>query len=109
MDGKQLIAHQGSAIYQLQYPHSFLEQFYDSIGLKHAPTRSIRNGQDQQPEMPLSRTPYQAVGLEHGQYGFWFGAKFGRKPGMLVDRSAWAKSWRALPFLPQRAPNGCAG
>jgi len=34
VDGKRLIAHQGSAIYQLQYPHSFLARFYDSIGLQ---------------------------------------------------------------------------
>jgi spermidine dehydrogenase len=35
VDGKRLISHQGSAIYQIQYPHSFLARFYDSIGLKH--------------------------------------------------------------------------
>lgn len=36
--------------------------------------------------MALSRTPYDAAGLSRGQYGFWFGAKFGHKPGMwLVD------------------------
>jgi spermidine dehydrogenase len=34
VDGKELIAHQGSAIYQIQYPHSFLAQFYESIGLR---------------------------------------------------------------------------
>src|SRR5437879_3970544 len=34
VDGKRLIVHQGSAIYQLQYPFSFLAHFYDSIGLK---------------------------------------------------------------------------
>jgi spermidine dehydrogenase len=34
VDGKRLIAHQGSAIYQLHSPDSFIAQFYDSIGLK---------------------------------------------------------------------------
>ena len=34
--------------------------------------------------MPLSRTPYDAVGMDIGQYGFWFGAKFGQKPGLWV-------------------------
>ena len=39
-----------------------------------------------QPELVLSRTPYEAAGLEHGQYGFWFGARFGQRPGMwLID------------------------
>ena len=85
VDGKRLIAHQGSAIYQLQYPSSFLSQFYDSIGLK-APKLDYQKWAGPGPEMPLSRTPYEAVGLEHGQYGFWFGARFGQKPGMwLID------------------------
>ena len=85
VDGKRLIAHQGSAIYQLQYPHSFLARFYDSIGLK-TPKLEYQKWAGPQPEMPLSRTPYEAAGLEPGQYGFWFGAKFGQKPGLwLID------------------------
>ncbi len=83
--GKRLIAHQGSAIYQLQYPHSFLARFYDSIGLK-TPKLNYQKWAGPQPAMPLSRTPYEAAGMEHGQYGFWFGAKFGQKPGLwLID------------------------
>jgi spermidine dehydrogenase len=85
VDGRRLIAHQGSAIYQIQYPHSFLARFYDSIGL-HAPELKYQKWGGSQPEFALSRTPYEAVGLQHGQYGFWFGAKFGRQPGMwLID------------------------
>jgi spermidine dehydrogenase len=85
VDGKRLIAHQGSAIYQLQYPNSFLSQFYESIGLK-APKLNYQKWAGPGPEMPLSRTPYESIGLEHGQYGFWFGARFGQKPGMwLID------------------------
>lgn len=85
INGKRLIAHQGSAIYQIQYPHSFLARFYDSIGLK-APVLTYQKWAGSAPELFLSRTPYEAVGLEHGQYGFWFGTKFGRKAGMwLID------------------------
>src|SRR5262249_10531908 len=85
VDGKRLIAHQGSAIYQLQYPHSFLARFYDSIGLK-TPKLDYQKWAGPEPEMPLSRTPYEAAGLEQGQYGFWFGAKFGQRPGIwLID------------------------
>jgi spermidine dehydrogenase len=85
VDGKQLIAHQGSAIYQVQYPHSFLAGFYDSIGLK-APKLTYQKWGGPEPEFPISRTPYEAAGLQHGKYGFWFGAKFGRRPGMwLID------------------------
>jgi spermidine dehydrogenase len=85
VDGKRLVAHQGSAIYQLHEPQTFLAQFYDSIGLK-TPKLAYQRWGGPQPEMPLSRTPYDAVGLEHGQYGFWFGAKFGHKEGLwLMD------------------------
>jgi spermidine dehydrogenase len=85
VDGQRLIAHQGSAIYQLQYPHSFLARFYESIGLK-APRLTYQKWGGNDPEFPLSKTPYEATGLQHGEYGFWFGAKFGRKPGMwLMD------------------------
>ena len=56
VDGKRLIAHQGSAIYQLQYPHSFLANFYDSIGLR-TPKLTYQKWSGPQPEMPLSRTP----------------------------------------------------
>jgi spermidine dehydrogenase len=83
VDNQRLIAHQGSAIYQLQYPHSFLAHFYDSIGLK-VPKLTYQKWAGTQPEFPLSRTPYEAVGLQHGQYGFWFGAKFGQNPGRLL-------------------------
>ena len=85
VDGQRLIAHQGSAIYQLQYPFSFLAQFYDSIGLT-APALMYQTWVGTQPELVLSKTPYEATGLKHGQYGFWFGPKFGHRPGMwLID------------------------
>jgi spermidine dehydrogenase len=85
VEGKRLIAHQGSAIYQVQYPHSFLARFYESIGLR-APRLTYQSWAGPDPEFPLSNTPYQAVGLQHGQYGFWFGAKFNQKPGVwLMD------------------------
>jgi spermidine dehydrogenase len=85
VDGKRLIAHQGSAIYQLHSPDSFIAQFYDSIGLK-AQKLDYQAWAGPEPEIPLSQTPYEAIGLEHGQYGFWFGTRFGQKEGMwLVD------------------------
>jgi spermidine dehydrogenase len=85
VDGKRLIAHQGSAIYQIQYPHSFLTTFYESIGLK-APSLTYQRWAGSEPEFPLSRTPYEAVGLQTGRYGFWFGPKFRQKQGMwLID------------------------
>jgi spermidine dehydrogenase len=83
VDGKRLVAHQGSAIYQLQKPQSFLAQFYDSIGLK-APKLTYQKWGGPQPETKLSQTPYDAAGMDVGQYGFWFGPKSGQKNGMWV-------------------------
>ena len=85
VDGKRLVAHQGSAIYLVPYPYSFIARFYDSIGL-HVPKLTYQQWSGSGPEMALSRTPYDSAGLSRGQYGFWFGAKFGQRPGMwLID------------------------
>jgi spermidine dehydrogenase len=85
VDGKKLVAHQGSAIYLVPYPFSFIARFYDSIGLR-APKLSYQKWAGSGPEMALSHTPYDSAGLGRGQYGLWFGAKFGQKPGMwLID------------------------
>jgi spermidine dehydrogenase len=81
VDGKKLVAHQGSAIYLVPYPYSFIARFYDSIGL-HAPKLTYQKWSGSGPEMALSHTPYDSAGLSRGQYGLWFGAKFGQKPGM---------------------------
>jgi spermidine dehydrogenase len=84
VDGHRLIAHQGSAIYLVAYPHSFIARFYDSIGL-HTPKLAYQKWSGQ-PDMAIGRTPYDSAGLSRGQYAFWFGAKFGQNPGMwLVD------------------------
>jgi hypothetical protein len=47
------------------------------------------------PEIPLSRSPYQMLATMPATYGFYFGAKFGRKPGMwLIDYAGDEKSRR---------------
>ncbi len=85
VDGKRLIAHQGSAIYLVPYPHSFIARFYNSIGL-HTPRLQYQKWAGAEPAMALGRTPYDSAGLTRGQYGFWFGARFGRANGLwLID------------------------
>jgi spermidine dehydrogenase len=85
VDGKRLLAHQGSAIYQLQYPYSQLAHFYESIGLKK-PRLEYQKWGGPEPALTLPQSPYQTPGMKNGQYGFWFGAKFGQKQGMwLID------------------------
>src|SRR6516165_4545867 len=83
VDGKRLVAHQGSAIYQLQQPQSFLADFYESVGLQ-SPKLNYQKWAGPQREMALSRTPYDAAGMAYGQYGYWFGAKFGYPTGLWV-------------------------
>jgi spermidine dehydrogenase len=85
VEGRRLVAHQGSAIYLVPYPYSFISHFYQSIGF-HTPKLTYQEWSGPDPEVPLSRTPYDATGLSKGQYGLWFGAKFGQKPGKwLID------------------------
>src|SRR6202047_365911 len=80
VDGRRLIAHQGSAIYLVPYPHSFIARFYESIGL-HAPKLRYQKWAGTKPEMVLGRTPYDSAGLRRGQYGFWCGSRFGETGG----------------------------
>ena len=71
VDGHRLTAHQGSAIYFVQYPRSFLAEFYDSIGLRE-PRLEYQKWGGEGPAMSIGRTPYDAEGMSSGQYGFWF-------------------------------------
>lgn len=116
--GHRLLAHQGSAVYFVQYPHSFIARFYDSIGLK-TPKLQYQSWAGGAPEIPLSKTPYDMVGSEPATYGFYFGAKFGGGAGVwLID--PWGKKlqgapisdaaradllrWRRGPAVPERRP-----
>jgi spermidine dehydrogenase len=118
VDGQRLMAHQGSAVFFVQYPQSFISRFYDSIGLT-APKLQYQTWGGSSREMRLSRTPYDMVGSEPATYGFYFGSTFGQKPGMwLID--PWAKKlegapisakaraellqWRRGPLSPEKRP-----
>ncbi len=96
VDGHRLMAHQGSAVFFVQYPHSFLGRFYDSIGLK-TPQLQYQKWAGPAKEMALSKTPYDMVGSEPATYGLYFGAKFGQKPGTwLID--PWGKKLEGAPI-----------
>jgi spermidine dehydrogenase len=96
VDGHRLMAHQGSAMFFVQYPHSFLGRFYDSIGLK-TPQLQYQKWAGPTKEMPLSKTPYDMVGSEPASYGLYFGAKFGQKPGMWLT-DPWGKNLESAPI-----------
>jgi len=76
VDGHHITGHQGSAIYFVQYPRSFLAEFYDSIGLRE-PRLTYQKWDGSGPAMAIGRTPYDAAGMAAGQYGFYFGRKSG--------------------------------
>ena len=95
VDGQHLTAHQGSAIYLVPYPYSFIANFYHSIGL-HAPKLAYQTWAGPKPAMTLGRTPYDSAGLSRGEYGLWFGEQFGQRNGLwLIDPVG--KEMRGVP------------
>lgn len=92
VDGHRLIAHQGSALFQVNYPHSFIERFYQSIGLK-VPRLEYQKWGSSDPEMQLPTTPY----IGGAPYGFYFGAKFGKPKGVWVA-DPWGKKLEGAPI-----------
>jgi spermidine dehydrogenase len=77
VDGHRLVGHQGSALFQVNYPYSFTARFYESIGLKTLRLEYQKWG-GPGPEVPLTTTPY----LGSAPYGMYFGAKFGQPQGV---------------------------
>lgn len=96
VDGHRLIAHQGSAVFFVQYPHSFIARFYESIGMK-TPKLEYQRWGGGSPPMPLGHTPYELLGTEPATYGLYFGAKFGQRPGVWVI-DPWGKNLEGAPI-----------
>jgi spermidine dehydrogenase len=96
VDGQRLIAHQGSAFFPVPYPYSFIGKFYESIGMT-SPRFEYQKWGSTERELPLSRTPYQMNDTEPATYGFYFGAKFGQKPGMWLI-NPWGKDLAGAPI-----------
>ena len=86
VDGHRLMAHQGSAVFFVQYPHSFLGRFYDSIGLK-TPNLQYQKWAGPAKEMALSKTPYDMVGQRAGDLRTVFRSEIRPEAGNVADRS----------------------
>ncbi len=86
VDGHRLMAHQGSAVFFVQYPHSFLGRFYDSIGLK-TPQLQYQKWAGPAKEMALSKTPYDMVGMRAGNLRIVFRGEIRTRRWHLADRS----------------------
>jgi len=92
VDGRRLTGHQGSALFQVTYPESFIARFYDSIGLK-APRLEYQKWTGPDPEIRLERTPY----LGSAPFGLYFGAKFGHRPGVWLT-DPWGTKLEGAPI-----------
>jgi spermidine dehydrogenase len=97
IDGRRLMAHQGSAACFPPLPNSFLAGFYDSIGVDWSQFQ-YQKWSGSQPEMAIETAPYPVGGKTSG---FFFGTKFGHPEGVwLID--PWGKRLEGAP-IPEQA------
>jgi spermidine dehydrogenase len=92
VQGQRLMAPQGSDHFGTPDPGTFAAKYYDFIGVD-ADKFEYQTWQSSSPEVPIGRS------FEHIQppYGFYFGARFGQRPGMwLID--PWAKKLSGVPI-----------
>ncbi len=92
VDGKTLIAHQGSAMFFPPLPNTFLADFYPSIGIDWREFK-YQTWQGHAADAP-GNTPY----LEDSPHtGFFFGAKFGHPEGLWIT-DPWGKRLEGAPI-----------
>jgi spermidine dehydrogenase len=98
VDGRRLVAPQASVHFQPPYPNSFLKHVYDAMGLDWDAFKSYQKWQGPSPEISLPRSPY-GQGQINGRpaHAFFFGAKFGQKPGIWIT-DPWGKNLQGAPF-----------
>ena len=96
VDGQRLMVHQGSAACFPPLPGTFLQSFYDSIGVDWREFR-YQEWSGNQPAMSLETAPYP-VGAKTS--GFFFGAKFGHPEGLWLT-DPWGKHLEGAPISEQ--------
>jgi spermidine dehydrogenase len=86
----------GSAFFPVPHAGGFVAQSYDMIGVdRHRFEYQKWTGTA--PEIPLSQTTYDMLGRQGPTYGFYFGARFGQRPGLwLID--PWGKQLQGAPI-----------
>ena len=92
VDGQTVIAHQGSAIFLVPEKGGYTDSFYKLIGMDRS-SFAYQSWRGQQAEMPLSHSPYD----EPKNYGFYFGSRFGARPGVWVI-DPWGKQLDGAPL-----------
>jgi len=98
VDGHRLFAPQASVHFQPPYPNSFLMGVYDALGLDWNAFKSYQTWHGPSPEISLPRSAY-GQGTMNGKSasGFFFGAKYGHKPGIWIT-DPWGKKLEGTPF-----------
>jgi spermidine dehydrogenase len=96
VDGQRLMVHQGSAACFPPLPGTFLQSFYDSIGVDWREFQYQEWAGDR-PPMPLETAPYPVGGKTSG---FFFGAKFGYPDGLWLT-DPWGKNLKGAPISEQ--------
>ena len=92
VDGQTVVAHQASAMFPVPKQGGYTARFYDMIGMDRR-SFEYQRWSGPSPEMPLGTTPYGGS----RNYGFYFGSKFGRKPGVWVI-DPWGKKLEGAPL-----------
>src|SRR5260370_14648761 len=98
VDGPRLFTPQACVHFQPPYPNSFLKSVYDAMGLDWDAFKAYQKWQGPSPEISLPPSPY-GQGSINGKSasGFFFGAKYGHKPGIwIVD--PFGKKLEGTPF-----------
>jgi spermidine dehydrogenase len=99
VDGQRLVAHQGSAVFWAPRAGGLTDRYYERMGMDRR-AFDYQTWQSRAREIPLSQSPYDMVGAQGATYGFFFGARFGQRPGMwLID--PWGKKLEGAPISPQ--------
>jgi len=98
VDGRCLYAPQASVHFQPPYPNSFLKTVYDAMGLDWDAFKSYQKWEGPSPEIELPRSAY-GQGTINGKNAsaFFFGAKYGHKPGIWVT-DPFGKKLEGTPF-----------
>jgi spermidine dehydrogenase len=95
VDGQRIMGPQGADHFQVPLPHSFMGRFFEMIGLDWNAFKYQEWGSSS-PEIPLGNSFEDARGPD----AFYFGAKFGKTPGMwMID--PWKNKLQGAPISDQ--------
>ncbi|MFL5582588.1 MAG: NAD(P)-binding protein [Gemmatimonadaceae bacterium] len=92
VDGQRVVAHQGSAIFLVPQKGGYTDRFYGMIGMDRR-SLDYQRWRGPSPEMPLNHSPY---GMPR-DYGFYFGPRFGERPGVWV-LDPWGRKLEGAPL-----------